>query len=521
LYNNVHEICESPGDAAGLEAAVPVTAQRTVISDRLEPDAVNDSPVIIPVQKEIPVPAIDPYSLFRALSPEKGFILESMEGMPRRAVRSIIGLEPPLILSFDPDLTCTGDPDLSILFHPAGGGDVLARIRNLLSGFRIGGAPGQDFSGGLVGYCAYDMVTELSGGLVDAGREGGPLARFMLATKGIVYNHVQGTAKIFDLRILPPGAGDEKEYAEAHLRIRQLEERIAEADAPGADVWVTARTPPVTMSGSMSREEYTEAVERAKEHIRAGDIFQVVLSRRIRFPFTGDPLRVYGAIRSINPSPYLYYLNFGDEAIIGSSPEMLVKVEGSLVQTVPIAGTRPRGRNEKEDDRLGREMLADPKERAEHLMLVDLARNDIGRVSAFGSVKVPEFMEIERFSHVQHIVSRVSGVLRNGCDRFDALASCFPAGTVSGAPKIRAMQIISELEAHPRGVYAGAVGYFGFSDTLEFAITIRTLRMTNGMIEYSTGAGIVADSVPEKEFEETEHKAGAMMNAIMRAGGEP
>ncbi|MDD1716036.1 MAG: anthranilate synthase component I family protein, partial [Methanolinea sp.] len=234
---------------------------------------------------------------------------------------------------------------------------------------------------------------------------------------------------------------------------------------------------------------------------------------------SGDPLRVYGAIRSINPSPYLYYLNFGDEVIIGSSPEMLVKVEGSLVQTVPIAGTRPRGRNEWEDDKLGREMLADPKERAEHLMLVDLARNDIGRISEFGSVRVPEFMEIERFSHVQHIVSRVSGTIRDGCDRFDALASCFPAGTVSGAPKIRAMQIISELEAHPRGVYAGAVGYFGFSDVLEFAITIRTLRVKDGMIEYSTGAGIVADSVPEKEFEETEHKAGAMMNAVKQAGG--
>jgi anthranilate synthase component 1 len=264
----------------------------------------------------------------------------------------------------------------------------------------------------------------------------------------------------------------------------------------------------------VSREAYQEAVRKALEYIHAGDIFQVVLSRKITCHVREDPLDIYGAIRTINPSPYLYYLQFGDEAIIGSSPEMLVKVEGKSVQTVPIAGTRPRGNSVAEDTKLAAELLADPKERAEHLMLVDLARNDIGKISDFGSVNVPEYMEVEKFSHVQHIVSRVCGTLREDRDRFDAFASCFPAGTVSGAPKIRAMQIIAELETQPRGLYAGAVGYAGFSNDLEFAIAIRTLRFRRGFVEFSTGAGIVADSIPEREFEETEYKAGAMMKAI-------
>ena len=261
-------------------------------------------------------------------------------------------------------------------------------------------------------------------------------------------------------------------------------------------------------------------VREAKVHIMAGDIFQVVLSRKITVPFRGDPRGIYRRIRSINPSPYLYYLNFGDEAIVGSSPEMLVKVQRGVVQTVRIAGTRPRGKDPEEDSCLADELLSDEKERAAHLMLVDLARNDIGRVSKFGSVTVPEFMEIEKFSHVQHIVSRVSGVLAKGKDRFDALASCFPAGTVSGAPKIRAMQIIADLESSPRGLYAGAVGYSGFDDLLEFAIAIRTVRIKDGLAEFSTGAGIVADSVPEREFEETVQKARAMVSAIGDRGGE-
>lgn len=253
------------------------------------------------------------------------------------------------------------------------------------------------------------------------------------------------------------------------------------------------------------------------EHIRAGNIFQAVISHRFQTPYTGDPFSIYEELRQLNPSPYLYFLEFGDETVIGSSPEMLIKADGEEIFTVPIAGTRPRGTTPAEDARLAEEMLADEKEKAEHLMLVDLARNDIGKVSAFGSVKVSSFMEVEKFSHVQHLTSQVTGRLRENSDRFDALGSCFPAGTLSGAPKLRAMQIIAELEPHPRGLYAGAVGYIGYDDRLEFAIAIRTTVVRDGVARFQTGAGIVADSNPTKEYEETRQKAGAMHAAISRA----
>jgi len=472
---------------------------------------------VIPITKRIPLPSADPYTLFRAIGSRKGCILESMEGVPRRAVRSIIGLEPFLLLTLDGDITCTGGGALQEIIRIPGRGNALNQLRQLLGQFRFVGPARSGFLGGFVGYCAYDMVTDLSGGMVNAGKEG-PLARFMLCTRGIVYDHARGSCVLFDDIIIPRGSDFQKEHARAQERIEGLEE-IIRTTPPGSprDRGNNPAEAPL-QSASMSREAYEEAVRKAREYIRAGEVFQVVLSRRISYQYTGNPLDIYGAIRTINPSPYLYYLQFGDEAVIGSSPEMLVKVEKKEVQTVPIAGTRPRGSDPEEDARLAADLLADPKERAEHLMLVDLARNDIGRVAAFGSVQVPEYMEVERFSHVQHIVSRVCGTLREECDRFDALASCFPAGTVSGAPKIRAMQIIAELEAHPRGLYAGAVGYAGFNEILEFAITIRTLIARGGRVEFSTGAGIVADSVPEREFEETEHKAAAMMKAVQQAG---
>ncbi|OPX66576.1 MAG: Anthranilate synthase component 1 [Methanoregulaceae archaeon PtaB.Bin056] len=440
-----------------------------------------------------------------------------MEGVPRRAVRSIICLEPLLLFTFDQKITCEGDPDLPAEIDLPAAGDPIEQIRGLCNLFRCEEGAVAGFIGGLAGYCAYDMVSHLSMGRVMAGREG-PLARFMLCTRGVVYDHAQGTCTLYDAPLFKRGQVLDDVRAEAKKRMDVLEKAIRDVPASGPEAAVPGNGGEFPISSSIDRGEFMDAVGKAKEYIRAGEIFQVVLSRRLSCPYPGDPLLLYGAIRAINPSPYLYCLCFGDETVIGSSPEMLVKVEGAAVQTVPIAGTRPRGSDPGEDDRLAADLLADPKERAEHLMLVDLARNDIGRVAAFGSVHVPEFMEVERFSHVQHIVSRVCGTLREGCDRFDALAACFPAGTVSGAPKIRAMQIISELEPHPRGLYAGAVGYVGFNDIMEFAIAIRTLIVRRGRVEFSTGAGIVADSVPLREFEETEHKAGAMMKAILQAG---
>ncbi len=467
---------------------------------------------------EIPIPAVDPFTLYSAIGKGRGFILESVEGVPRRAVRSIIGLAVPAVFSLGRKISFSGDPVIFSRLAVPGGDNPVTQLRELSSQIRCTENTATGFSGGLVGYISYDAVTALTEGRVRAG-EGGPAARFMLCTRGIVYDHVRGSCTLFDNS---PISGDDGRE-EAGARSGEILERMRETVAEVTPKRNGRRDPPcrrenIRFSSSMNREEFEGSVRKAREYIASGDIFQVVLSRTISCPFRGDPRALYGAIRTINPSPYLYYLQFGDEAIAGSSPEMLVRVEGNSVQTVPIAGTRPRGKDPAEDDALAADLLSDPKERAEHLMLVDLARNDIGKVAAFGSVHVPEFMEVERFSHVQHIVSKVCGRLRPGCDRFDALAACFPAGTVSGAPKIRAMQIIAELEGRPRGLYAGAVGYAGFNGDLEFAIAIRTLVARGGKVEFSTGAGIVADSVPEKEFEETEAKARVMREAVVAAG---
>jgi anthranilate synthase component 1 len=461
-------------------------------------------PVLIPVTMTFPLPDASPATLYRNLRTRKGFLLESMEGVPRRAVRSIIG---------------TGIEELFTI--PGGPGEhvrPIEHLRQFMEQYTLAGAPG-GFSGGLVGYCSYDMVTHLNEGYLDAGKDRDcPAGRFMVTSSGVVLNHQEGICTVFVSSKVGPGDDVRAAYEKAAEEVRALGNRVLEIQ--GDECQKNGRkyqNSEVPVSSPMSREEFTAAVEKTLEHIRAGDIFQAVISRKFESPYPGDPFRIYQEIRELNPSPYLYFMEFGDETIIGSSPEMLVKVDGDDIFTVPIAGTRPRGRDESEDARLAEEMLHDEKEKAEHLMLVDLARNDIGRVAAFGSVKVTSFMEVEKFSHVQHITSIVKGTLRDGSDRFDALGSCFPAGTVSGAPKLRAMQIIAGLEAHPRGIYAGAVGYIGFDDRLEFAIAIRTAIVRNGIASFQTGAGIVADSDPGREYEETRQKAGAMLTAISRS----
>jgi anthranilate synthase component 1 len=275
-----------------------------------------------------------------------------------------------------------------------------------------------------------------------------------------------------------------------------------------------AEAPPLQVTSNVSRDEFEQVVRTAKEYIAAGDIYQVVLSQRFETALQADPFTVYRALRHINPSPYMYFLRVGDRSIVGSSPEMLVRVEGRRVETHPIAGTRPRGRTEEEDVRLAEELKRNEKERAEHVMLVDLGRNDVGRVAAYGTVRVPTYMTLERYSHVMHLVSIVEGRLDDQHDRLDALVACFPAGTVSGAPKVRAMEIISELENRRRGVYAGAVGYVDFAGNLDFCITIRTVLIENGRAFVQAGAGIVADSNPTAEYEETRDKARAVIRAL-------
>ncbi len=268
---------------------------------------------------------------------------------------------------------------------------------------------------------------------------------------------------------------------------------------------------------SFPREDFLRAVERIKDYIAAGDAFQVVLSQRLSLPFRARPVDVYRALRALNPSPYLYYLDFGDTQVIGSSPEILVRKQGDRVTVRPIAGTRPRGRTPEEDDRLEAELLADPKERAEHLMLVDLGRNDVGRIAVPGSVEVGEQFVVERYSHVMHLVSEVSGRLRPGLDFMDVFRATFPAGTVSGAPKVRALEIIRELEPVRRDIYAGAVGYIGWHDDADLAIAIRTAVLREGMLHVQAGAGIVHDSVPEREWEETMNKGRALFRAVAEA----
>jgi anthranilate synthase component 1 len=310
----------------------------------------------------------------------------------------------------------------------------------------------------------------------------------------------------------PSSSGIERAYREAQ---RKIEAIIASLRRPvGAPVGKAGRVGPLSLESTFSREGFCEAVARAKAYVQAGDVIQAVLSQRLTIRTDADPFDVYRALRVVNPSPYMYYLRLGDLRVVGSSPEILVRLEGDRIDLRPIAGTRPRGATEIEDRRLADELVADPKERAEHIMLVDLGRNDVGRVARVGSVEVADLMIVERYSHVMHLVSHVRGSLVPGKDAFDVLRACFPAGTVTGAPKVRAMEIIEELEPVRRGPYAGAVGYVSFSGNLDTCITIRTILFARGVATIQAGAGIVADSEPAREYEETMNKAKGMLRAI-------
>ena len=355
------------------------------------------------------------------------------------------------------------------------------------------------FVGGAVGYIAYDAVRYWEKLPQKASDDlNFPDAQLGFFDDGIVFDHRQRRAFYY--------YSNDNRLAEVERLIKQ----------PSDSEALTYNQPKV----NITKKRFEKAVEKAKEYIISGDIFQVVLSKRYEFHVKGDLLAFYRSLREINPSPYMYFLKAGDRQIVGSSPEMLVRVDNRMVETFPIAGTRPCVENQGENRRLAKELLADPKERAEHLMLVDLARNDIGKIAKFGSVHVPEFMTVHRYSHVQHIVSQVVGDLKENCECYDALRAVFPAGTVSGAPKVRAMEIIEELEPTRRGPYAGAVGYFSYNGNADFAITIRTLFADKGKAYIQVGAGIVADSVPEREWFETDHKAEALMKALKRSGDE-
>ncbi len=462
----------------------------------------------VPVCKEIVADLLTPVSAFLKIAEDAdhAFLLESVEGGEQVARYSFLGKDPFMVLRSRGGRT---------LIQQGGTRSESERpffevLREVMAGYQapfVKGLP--RFTGGAVGYLGYDTAAWFEPvPLVPSVDEDD--AGFMLFETVLAFDHVRHRILIIANARIAPGDDLRAQYDFACTRIgfveRELERSLShQAPAHGGALDVQS---------NMSQVDYEVMVRTAKEHIAAGDIYQVVLSQRFETAIKADAFTVYRALRHVNPSPYMYFLRMGGRSIVGASPEMLVRVEGRTAQTHPIAGTRPRGKSEVEDAALATELLASEKERSEHVMLVDLGRNDLGRVCEYGTVHVPRYMAIERYSHVMHLVSVVEGTLAAGKDRLDALASCFPAGTVSGAPKVRAMEIINTLERDRRGVYAGAVGYLDFAGNLDCCITIRTVVMEHGLARVQAGAGIVADSDPAAEYQETRDKARAVLSAL-------
>lgn len=460
---------------------------------------------LIPVYCELVADLETPVSAFLKIN--RGgysFLLESVEGGERLARYSFIGTEPYRVLT-------TRQEDKT---------NPLTLVAEELAKYKmvpVGGLP--RFCGGAVGYLSYEVVARFE---ELPSPDGNPLdlpeSVFMFVDTMLVFDHVTHKIKVVSYARLD---GDiEVAYQKAVDSIDDLVDRLRQPLKPSQYNKVTTRPAgSYKLSSNFSREEFEAGVAKIKQYITAGEAIQVVLSQRLSQATDMAPLEIYRALRSINPSPYMFFLDFNDFYISGSSPEILVRVEDGMVMTRPLAGTRRRGKSPAEDTRLEQELRSDEKERAEHIMLVDLGRNDIGRVSQPGTVTVSELMDVERYSHVMHLVTHVQGRLRPEMTIFDALKACFPAGTVAGAPKIRAMEIIAELEPEKRGVYAGAVGYFSFSGNMDMAIAIRTMVIKNGIAYVQAGCGVVYDSVPEREYEETMNKAQALLKAIGQAEG--
>jgi len=471
-----------------------------------------------PLVRELPADVDTPISVYlklRGLGPS--FLLESVEGGEHLARYSFVGTHPRAILRSWRDRAVLEQAG-SWREFPLQGRDVLDVLRDELP--RYAEEPAADlprFTGGAVGYMSYDLVRSFER-LPDNNPDtlSLPEAIFLLTDQLVIYDHVKHRLLVIAHAL--QGSPDSEQEARAALdeMVARLRRPLpAPASQPAQDA---VEVEPEPFQGAFTREGFEDAVRKAKEHISAGDIFQVVPSRRIHRRTSAQPFDIYRALRRINPSPYMVYMELPDGLrIVASSPEVLVRVDHGLVETRPLAGTRPRGATPEEDLRLERELLADPKERAEHVMLVDLGRNDLGRVCRYGTVRVPELMQIERYSHVMHIVSSVRGELAPGRDAFDVLRACFPAGTVSGAPKVRAMEIIDELEPERRGPYAGAIGYFGYSGNMDTCITIRTIVIKGDRAYLQAGGGIVADSDPALEYQETENKLRATAQALLLA----
>ena len=475
---------------------------------------------VIPVYKEIDADLDTPVSAFLKMEKsDYSFLLESVEGQEKIARYSFLGTNPSLVFK-------SNGRKIEIIYAQKNKsrsfitkGTPLDEIKKLMRNFRsveVAGLP--RFYGGLVGYIGYDTVRFFEH-IPDKNKDllKIPDTLLILTDTLLIFDRLKHTIKIVSNVILPKTLGAFKKkqlYEQVIKKIESIHSNFSKfvIQQDGAD-----KPEQLCVKSNLKQSEFVGMVKKAKEYIKRGDIIQVVLSQRFKVKTQKNDFAVYRALRSLNPSPYMYYLKLKDFSIVGSSPEMLVRCENGLVQTRPIAGTRRRGANEQEDYVLEKELLNDEKERAEHLMLVDLGRNDLGRISKLGQVKVDDFMRVEKYSHVMHLVSEVSAVLdKKRFDIYDVLKAAFPAGTVSGSPKIRAMEIIDELENLRRSLYAGAIGYFSFSHNLDTCIAIRTILFKDGFAYAQAGGGIVADSIPEKEYQESVNKAKAMIEAIRK-----
>ncbi len=472
---------------------------------------------LIPVYREILADMETPVSAFAKIDDHRhSFLLESVEGGEKWGRYSLLGSRPSVVVkSFDRKVEIIKKGEVTT--HTFGR-DPLEAIKSILAAYKPVPDPALPrFYGGAVGFMGYDIVRFFED-LPRRDKDGLdiPDIFFMITDTLLIFDNTTHMIKVVSNAHVK-GRSAAAAYKEATTKIDALVKKLKKGVVtrkPGG------RKKPGKESklvSNFTQPQYEQAVLKAKEYIKAGDIFQVVPSQRFHTAIKAEPFEIYRALRLINPSPYMYFLRCGDTTVVGASPEVMVRLEGDRIDLRPIAGTRKRGATEEEDQSLAKELLADPKERAEHIMLVDLGRNDVGRVSVAGSVQVSELMVIERYSHVMHIVSNVRGKLASGRDSFDVIRACFPAGTVSGAPKIRAMQIIDELEPTRRGPYAGAVGYFGFSGNMDTCITIRTLVIKDGIAYIQAGGGVVADSDPAAEYQETMNKARAMMRAVEMA----
>jgi anthranilate synthase component 1 len=459
---------------------------------------------VLPVYKSVIADFLTPVSAFLKLEKDRpyAFLLESVEGGETVARYSFLGCDPFLITRYR-----KGQPS----------DEFMQNLRATLQRFRSVTLPNlPPFTGGAVGYFGYDMVRVIED-IPDTGRDelGIDDAVLMFYKTVLAFDHLRHQIHIISNLLVDESKESlEAQYAKAEEEIRRIEALLRMPMEPPAPL---SSKEEVQVRSNFEKSDYLNGVNKAKEYIAAGDIFQVVLSQRFEVDLKVAPFEIYRALRIVNPSPYMYFLKMPEATIVGSSPEMLVKIQGDEVSYRPIAGTRPRGANDAEDERLAQELKADEKERAEHIMLVDLGRNDLGRVCRYGTVRVEDLMFIERYSHVMHLVSALRGQLPPKVDRLDTMMACFPAGTVSGAPKVRAMEIIDELEPTRRGVYSGAIMYLDFSNNLDSCIAIRTLVVKGNKGYIQAGGGIVADSTPEGEYMETVNKSRALLRAIQLA----